>query len=168
MLRLILLTTAALFGVLALYGTPELAGLTDTRDQPAAEASPPRPAASALAHPAARQTRAAPVDELLQAALSGSDAPRSAYAGPRLVPSPEHAGPAPVAPRTVDATLYVAGSGVNLRGAPDASGPLVATLDKGEAVRPLGSTADAWIEVEDAAGRRGFMLARYLSPKAPG
>lgn len=169
MFRLILLTLVGLFGVLAFYGTPEMAGGSVVADKatllpvalpPALELDRPRLAGI-------------PAEALIRAALAGP-APQEVVAGPRLQASPEFAGrvdPAASEAGPESGVLYTTASEVNLRATPEADGTLVAALPRGEAVRPVAPAVGAWVEVEvgQASGaQRGFVSARYLSRKQPG
>lgn len=180
MFRLILLTIVGLFGILAMYGTPEMAGGNVT-PQRIASRSVPAPAAATAVRSQPRPARLAPgvsADDLIRAALAAPAAQPPVFAGPRLRASPEFAGATAAAtaaapgdaPAQAGALLYVAGSAVNVRAsAPD--GAVIGSLAHGAAVRPVGATTEAWVEVEvDTGGgtRRGFVSARYLSRNQPG
>lgn len=169
MLRLILLTLASLFGVLALFGTPELAGSSTV-----AIAAAPRPT-KAQVIPASLTAPAPPAgataEELVKAALAaGTVQAEARFDGPPLKPSPEYASrsAAAAAVPAPAGALYVSGASVNLRRGAAADAAVVSTLGRGAAVTPLGVTTGPWIEVEDADGNRGFVSAKYLSQSQPG
>lgn len=170
MLKLILLTIVSLFGVLAIYGTPEMAGGSTIADDPPV-AVPEVPQQVSYTAPATTPAQPGrPVRspaELLAAAMSVPSAQGPAFTGPRLQPSPEQTRQTAAASALSGEALFVAGNKVNLRAAPDASAPVLASLGVGTAVRPVGSAAGPWVEVE-AGDQRGFVSARYLSSRNPG
>ncbi|MDF0600791.1 SH3 domain-containing protein [Psychromarinibacter sp. C21-152] len=73
------------------------------------------------------------------------------------------------APPVTAETLYVTGSRVNLRAAPDTDAGVVLRLDKGDAAELLARIGNGWLRIRDiATGEEGFMSADYLSADMPG
>lgn len=164
MVRLVLLTVAALFGVLALYGTPEFnGGNSEAVPQPVATVAPNVDSAHDYQ---TSQTSIVP-EALMQAALSPARAQPRRFAGPPLRPSPEYASTGALNIVTAGAArLYVTSDSVNLRLQPDQASGVIAKLRRGDALTPVAAQNGPWIEVE-ASGERGFVSARYLSNRPP-
>lgn len=154
MFRLILVTLAALYGFLAWFGTPEM------NPAIAAARAPAPQVAAALPAPVRPEAIA-----LMPASVVQTAPPQRRFAGPPLVQSPEHA--ATAAPATAG-WLVVSGDAVNLRAGPGAEHARVGALSRGTVVTAVGPTTGAWIEVADQTGQRGFVSARFLSPRQAG
>jgi len=152
-------------GIWAMTQEPPSSRRTETTHRPAATAS--RKA----------ETQAAPKQQ--QGAAVASGAPRRAAvpetATPKAIvtpasrPSelvtssvtrPEH----PLPRRAPENALYTT-TRVNMRGTANASAPVVATLNVGEAVRPI--LRDGKWQLVSARGRKGWILVDYLHPASP-
>lgn len=164
MVRLVLLTVAALFGVLALYGTPEFSGgNSEAVSQPVATVES---SVTAVHDSQMSQPSIAP-ESLMQAALSPARTQQRRFDGPPLRPSPEYASTGALNIVTAGAArLYVTSDSVNLRLQPDQASGVIAKLRRGDALTPVATQNGPWIEVE-ASGERGFVSARYLSNRPP-
>lgn len=167
MFRLILLTLAAVFGILTLYGTPEMAAVReDIADAGAAEAGT-LPAGVVRASLATEEPASLDHAELVRRALANGNAGARVEGMPALRPSPEHPQPA-VATAEAGAALYITASAVNLRSGPGTDNAVVTALSRGDAVTPVGPTTGGWIEVTDRSGNSGFVSAKFLSANRPG
>lgn len=89
----------------------------------------------------------------------------SEFPGPPLEPSPEYGDGAPPAVATADgAVLYVTATRVNMRSGPGTDNPVVAGLEGGAAVTPVGPADGEWVQVRTASGQDGFVASQFLSP----
>ena len=185
MFRLILVTLAGLYGILAWTSTPELspqlaeaAARATTRQTAEGSVTLASLASGLKPGPALDQAPAEirTVQPMPVAAEPEQAAPAARrFPGPPLEPSPEHAGrtadPATAGGTAAEATgagtLTIAGDRVNLRSGPGTEHPSVGRLNRGTVVVAIGPTSGAWIEVRDEGGIQGFVSAKLLSPNPP-
>lgn len=160
MIRLTLLTLAALFAVLTIYGKPD--------------PNAPRK----VGQVAARQADSAPVAADPQPSAEivkvVSQTPQKVqkFPGPALRPSPEHADDAEIAlaelaPAADTEILYITGKRVNFRAGPSTNDRVIGALLGGSPVEAIGDTNGGWINIRDAQGRVGYVSASLLSAKRP-
>lgn len=161
MIRLTLLTLAALVAVLMIFGERG----PDTPARPVAEAQP-EPEPQAAPEPVAEE----PVPVIEASAQTPQRQPQ--FPGPALRPSPEHQNETEAAETDLAAqpgatVLYVTGNRVNFRAGPSTSDLVVGALQAGSPVEALGPETGGWINIRDAQGRAGYMSAQFLSPNRP-
>lgn len=164
MIRLTLLTLAALLAVLVIFGKPD----PNAPERPVAEDQPrPEPELPVEPEPEPEEL-AVPVVEVT------AQAPRAEqrFPGPALRPSPEHqsgaeAAETELAPEPGATVLYVTGNRVNFRAGPSTNNSVVGALLGGSPVEALGPETAGWINIRDAQGRVGYMSAQFLSANRP-
>lgn len=178
-------TLVAIYAALAVLGSgdPRAARrqAATTAPAPAAQdaggAGLPAPSAQSRPAPAAASD-AVPASEAVPEVIpAASQTPEQVqrFPGPRLRPSPEHAGEAPAAEATTapagsggGTVLYVTGNRVNMRAGPSTGEAVVGALNGGAAVEALGPTDGAWVNIRDGEGREGYISGQFLSPQQPG
>lgn len=161
MLRLILLTVAALVAVLMFMGGND--GRTPPASAPAVATPAPQPEPAAPV-PNPEATGAPVITDVAQTPERRRDFP-----GPALRPSPEYADQAPpedLAEAPTD-LLFVTGNTVNFRAGPTTTDEVVGSLSRGDTVTAIGPRSGDWIEIRDDRGRTGFMSAQFLSAQRP-
>lgn len=169
MIRLVLVTVAAMVAVMMFWGEPG-AQATVT---PEAPATTPEPAPAPEAPAPAPEPAAAPEPAPAPAAQTPAPAPTPRLPGPALRPSPEYAGQATApeapaaAPQGEGTVMYVTGNRVNLRASPTTGDAVVGALTKGSVVRATGPAQGGWLPITDADGRAGFMAEQFLSETRP-
>lgn len=164
MIRLTLLTLAATFAVLMIWGD----GAPDARLGKPQVAATVEPEAEAAPEPAAE-----PAAEVIPVASQTPERVQE-FPGPELQPSPEYGGQdtpdaaAPAIPAGDGGTiLYVTGNRVNFRAGPSTGDAVVGALGRGSAVEAIGPADAGWVNIRDAQGRIGFMSADFLSDQQP-
>ena len=164
MIRLTLLTLAATFAILMIWGDAS----PDARLGKPQAAAPTPPTATAPADEVAE-----PAAELIPVATQTPERVQE-FPGPELQPSPEYGGqdtPDTAAPAIAAADggeiLYVTGNRVNFRAGPSTGDAVVGALGRGSAVEAVGPAAEGWVNIRDAQGRIGFMSAQFLSNQQP-
>ncbi len=163
MFKLLLLTAAAILGVLLILGGG---------DGPKVRAPGPVRAAPAAAPQVAPNPAAANAPVITDVAQTPER--RQNFPGPALRPSPEHADAAAESrdraadPATATADrLFVIGDRVNFRAGPTTTDAVVGSLTRGAPVTVTGPRSGDWVEIRDDRGRTGFMSASFLSAERP-
>lgn len=154
-------------GMWAMTQEPPSPRKTQTTQRPAATAphkaeTPSLPKQQAAATPPSSQKQAAVVAPTTPKEIV-APASRPSQLVTNSVTKPEN----PVPQLAPDNSLYTT-TRVNLRGTANASAPVVATLNLGEAVKPI--LRDGKWQLVSVRGRKGWILADYLhsaSPDAP-
>lgn len=165
MIRLTILTLAALFAALLIWGEP--GARSDPTDAPVASAPPRAPAETSLIEaltPAAKP-------ELIQVT---EQTPQRAnpFPGPALRPSPEYQSQSQEAvadlavPEGAE-VMYVTGNRVNFRAGPSTGDSVVGALGRGTPVHALGPRVGNWVQIRDGQGRTGYMSGDFLSSDQP-
>jgi len=128
-----------------------------------------RPVATAPHKADQKRQSAAAVAPAQKPAASPAPSTPKAIVPPSMRPSelvtssvtrPEH----PLPRQAPDKALYTT-TRVNMRGTAGVSAPIVATLNVGEAVKPI--LRDGKWQLVSARGRKGWILADYLHPASP-
>lgn len=189
LIRLTLVTTAAIVGGMALFGT----GDGVDRAEPVAEtvltpaSAPPETAQTAdaaqpqpeTAQPETARPETAEVEVAKQGGLDVTGVlPASmsidveAAVATAIEETPEIAPvrvAAPAAPATDLRTVYVTGTRVNLRAGPSTDNAVVDQLVQGTEAEVLGEAADGWLHIRAvASGIEGYMSGDFLSEERPG
>lgn len=180
MLKMILVTTVALYGGFIVWGEHDAnAEASSVRISPtvpqSAVAGFDKPVILSGSGQDAVVTRAAVTDIVVpDAAAIAASAPVPGSFEPSVIGEPVvvslvQPGAAPAttedASVNVEGLLRVSGSAVNLRAGPSTGNAVVGSLAEGTLAEPIGDEIDGWIEILDVAGGlRGYMAARFLEP----
>ncbi|MDO5706266.1 MAG: SH3 domain-containing protein [Paracoccus sp. (in: a-proteobacteria)] len=166
MIRLTILTLAALFAALMIWGDP------GARQRPVAADQPLPTVAPAVEHGLFDALTPSARPELIRV-TEQTPQRTNPYPGPALRPSPEYQSQARAAVTDLAApegaeVLYVTGNRVNFRAGPSTNDAVVGALTRGAPVQALGPRSGNWVQIRDGQGRTGYMSGDFLSPDRPG
>lgn len=153
LLLLIVLTLAAGYGLLVVYGDPLPRSAPPVVAIEAPDTPPDPPAGSAGDAP-----------DLVQASSQTPEQVQR-FPGPMLRPSPQYADRVPpAAPRAESGgqLARITGSRVNMRAGPSTADAVLTSLGRGTAVQALGPLGGDWVHVRAPDGQRGYVSGQFL------